>query len=70
HTGHQGAFGYYFAVSYGIGSVWTIALGEIIDTAGFQWAFFVMAMSFVAAALVVWWARPTAPEQADPRNMS
>ncbi len=68
HTGHQGAFGYYFAVSYGIGSVWTIALGEIIDTAGFQWAFFVMAMSFVAAALVVWWARPTASEQADPRS--
>jgi MFS family permease len=55
---HQGAFGYYFAVSYGIGSLWTIALGVIIDTAGFHWAFFVMAMSFVAAALVVWWARP------------
>jgi MFS family permease len=55
---HQGGFGYYFAVSYGIGSLWTIALGVIIDTAGFHWAFFVMAMSFVAAALVVWWARP------------
>ena len=60
-TGHQKAFGYYFAVSYGIGSVWTIALGEIIDAAGFHWAFFVMAMSFVAAALVVWWARPAVP---------
>ena len=60
-TGHQGAFGYYFAVTYGIGSLWTIALGWIIDTAGFHWAFFVMAMSFVAAALVVWWARPALP---------
>jgi MFS family permease len=59
-AGHQGAFGYYFAVSYGIGSLWTIALGEIIDTAGFHWAFFVMALSFVAAALVVLWARPGA----------
>jgi MFS family permease len=66
HTGHQGAFGYYFAVSYGIGSVWTIALGQIIDTAGFQWAFFVMAMSFVAAALVVWWARPAARSEPTP----
>jgi len=56
---HQGAFGYYFAVSYGIGSLWTIALGVIVDTAGFHWAFFVMAMSFVAAAAVVWWARPS-----------
>jgi MFS family permease len=58
-AGHQGAFGYYFAVSYGIGSLWTIALGVIIDTAGFRWAFFVMALSFVAAGLVVWWARPS-----------
>ncbi len=60
---HQRAFGYYFAVSYGVGSLWTIALGEIIDTAGFRWAFFVMAASFLAAAVVVWWAHPgrTAP---------
>jgi MFS family permease len=58
---HQGAFGYYFAVSYGIGSLWTIALGEIIDTAGFHWAFDVMAASFVAAGLVVLWARPRKP---------
>ncbi|MGH9100292.1 MAG: MFS transporter, partial [Acidimicrobiales bacterium] len=57
-SSHQGAFGYYFAVSYGIGSLWTIALGEIIDTAGFHWAFYVMAVSFVGAALVVLWARP------------
>ena len=57
----QGSFGYYFAISYGVGSVWTIALGAIIDTAGFRWAFDVMALSFVGAALVVLWARPAPP---------
>ena len=60
-TSHQGAFGYYFAISYGVGSLWTIALGEIIDTVGFHWAFYVMAASFVAAAAVVLWARPRTP---------
>ena len=60
-AGHQGAFGYYFAVSYGVGSLWTIALGEVIDMAGFRWAFFMMALSFLGAALVVWWARPSSP---------
>lgn len=58
---HQGAFGYYFAISYGVGSLWTIALGEIIDTLGFHWAFYVMAISFVAASVVVLWARPHHP---------
>jgi MFS family permease len=57
-TSHQGAFGFYFAVSYGIGSLWTIALGEIIDTVGFHWAFYVMAASFIAAGTVIVWARP------------
>lgn len=67
---HQGAFGYYFAISYGIGSLWTIALGLIIDTVGFRWAFFVMAISFVAAAaVVVWWASPSPPGSAgEPRG--
>ncbi|MGH8987569.1 MAG: MFS transporter, partial [Acidimicrobiales bacterium] len=64
-TDHQGAFGYYFAISYGFGSVWTIALGEIIDTLGFHWAFYVMAASFVAASVVVLWARP--PRARTPR---
>ncbi|MDA8039263.1 MAG: hypothetical protein M0Z69_08900, partial [Actinomycetota bacterium] len=45
--------GLYFAISYGVGSIWTIALGVIIDTAGFRVAFFVMAASFVLAAVVV-----------------
>ncbi|MDA8311989.1 MAG: MFS transporter [Actinomycetota bacterium] len=58
-VGHQSTFGYYFAISYGVGSLWTIALGEIIATAGFRWAFFVMSMSFLVAAAVVWWSRPS-----------
>lgn len=59
---HQGAFGYYFAISYGVGSLWTIALGVVIDSVGFHWAFYMMAISFLAAAVVVvWWARPSEP---------
>jgi MFS family permease len=57
-TSHQGAFGFYFAVSYGVGSLWTIALGEVIANVGFHWAFYVMAASFAAAAAVIVWARP------------
>ena len=63
---HQGAFGYYFAISYGVGSLWTIALGEIIDTAGFRWAFYVMALSFVAAAGAVVWSRPATRDRTEP----
>ena len=63
----QGSFGYYFAISYGVGSLWTIGLGAIIDTAGFHWAFFTMALSFVGAAAVVAWARPVVRPGATPR---
>lgn len=49
----KGAFGLYFAISYGVGSLWTIALGAIIDSAGFRVAFFVMAGSFVLAAVAI-----------------
>jgi MFS family permease len=59
----QGGFGYFFAISYGVGSLWTIALGAIIDTAGFHWAFYVMALSFVGAALAVVWARPVGAQR-------
>ena len=63
----QGSFGYYFAISYGVGSLWTIGLGAIIDTAGFHWAFYTMALSFVGAAAVVAWARPAVLPGATPR---
>ncbi len=63
----RGAFGLYFAVSYGVGALWLPAIGWIIDTAGFRVAFFVMAASFVAAAAIVLATRPaTAPVKRRP----
>ncbi|MQA84801.1 MAG: MFS transporter [Streptosporangiales bacterium] len=55
------AFGLYFAIAYGVGSLWLTALGAIIDHAGFRTAFFVMAGSFVVAGAVVLLARPDRP---------
>ena len=55
------AFGVYFAIAYGVGSLWLAGIGAIIDRAGFQAAFFAMAASFVAAGAVVLIAR-RAPE--------
>ena len=49
----RGAFGMYFAISYGIGALWLPLLGWIIDAAGFRAAFSVMAGSFVVSAVVV-----------------
>jgi MFS family permease len=46
----QTAFGAYFAITYGIGSLWVTLIGWIIDRAGFHAAFWVMAGSFVLAA--------------------
>lgn len=53
------AFGMYFAIAYGIGSLWLAGIGAIIDRAGFQAAFFAMAASFVVAGAVVLLARPS-----------
>lgn len=47
------AFGFYFAIAYGVGALWTAALGWIIDSFGFPVAFVTMAASFVVAGLVV-----------------
>jgi MFS family permease len=49
----QGAFGVYFMIAYGIGSLWVIALGAIIDSFGFSPAFLLMAAAFVAAAVML-----------------
>lgn len=54
----RAAFGLYFAISYGVGALWLPLLGYIIDTAGFRIAFFTMAASFVASALIVLATRP------------
>jgi MFS family permease len=49
----RSAFGAFFAVSFGIGSLWTAVIGWIVTAAGFPVAFAVMAGSFLAAAAVV-----------------
>jgi MFS family permease len=49
----QAAFGIYFAISYGAGSLWVIVLGWTIDHLGFTAAFWTMAGSFAAAAAVL-----------------
>ena len=49
----RSAFGAFFAISYGIGSLWTAVIGWVVTAAGFPVAFAVMAGSFVAAAGVV-----------------
>jgi MFS family permease len=49
----RAAFGMFFAIAYGVGALWLAVIGYIIDQAGFQWAFFTMAASFVAAAGLV-----------------
>lgn len=54
----RSAFGCYFAIAYGVGSLWLTVLGAIISAAGFRAAFFTMAASFVAAALTVVGVRP------------
>jgi MFS family permease len=49
----RAAFGVFFAIAYGVGALWLAVIGWVIDQAGFNWAFYVMAASFVLAAGVV-----------------
>lgn len=55
------AFGVFFAIACGVGALWLAVIGSVIDVAGFQWAFFPMAASFVLAAVVVLPLRSTEP---------
>lgn len=59
------AFGMYFAIAYGVGSLWLAGIGMIIDHAGFQTAFFAMAASFVVAGAVMLLARPQRAQPTD-----
>ena len=53
------AFSLYFALSYGLGSVWGAILGWMIDRFGFGSAFWTMAVSFlVAGALLLLIRKP------------
>lgn len=47
------ALGVYFTVAFGVGSFWTSVLGYVIDSFGFSIAFYVMAASYVGAALLI-----------------
>lgn len=55
----RSAFGVYFAIGYGVGSLWLTALGQIIEHFGFQAAFFAMGASFLAAATAITLAGPS-----------
>ena len=47
------AMGWYFTLAFGIGSLWDVILGSVIDRTGsFIPAFLLMAASYVAAATV------------------
>jgi MFS family permease len=62
----QAAFGVFFAVSYGAGSIWVTALGITIDHLGFAPTFALMGASFVAAAgMVVLAGRERRPSSVD-----
>jgi len=67
----RGAFGLYFAISYGVGSLWLAIMGAIIARAGFTWAFVAMAGSFVIAAAIVlgMGPEPGAGEAARPKRL-
>ncbi len=53
----RAAFGAFFAISYGVGSLWVAVIGWVISAAGFPAAFAVMAGSFAAAAVIIAVAR-------------
>jgi FSR family fosmidomycin resistance protein-like MFS transporter len=49
------AFGWYFTLAFGVGALWGAILGTLIDHAGFATTFFVMAGSYLSAALILLW---------------
>ena len=51
------AFGLYFALAFGVGSIWSGVLGWMIDTFGFGAAFSTMAASYVLAGLLLLFIR-------------
>jgi len=44
-------FGVYYTLGFGAGAIWAIIIGALVDHLGFQPAFYVMAVSYMAAAL-------------------
>lgn len=52
-SAQSGIFGLYFALSYGVGSLWIVALGQVIQHWGFGAGFAVMAASYLGAAALL-----------------
>lgn len=50
---HRIGFGFYFTIAYGIGAIWAAIIGIIIDHFGFDAAFVVMGLSYLAAGIVL-----------------
>src|SRR5712692_8917617 len=55
------AFGLYFALAFGVGSIWSGILGWMIDRFGFGAAFWTMAASYVLAGLLLLFIREEKP---------
>lgn len=47
---HRIGFGLYFTVAYGIGAIWAEIIGATVEHFGFQVAFMLMGLSYLAAA--------------------
>ena len=73
-TSSRAAFGVYFMVAFGGGSLWLVILGAVIDHFGFPAAFLVMAGSFLLAVPLVILSdsggQPPVPVTTDPRTRS
>ncbi|HEU0002646.1 MAG TPA: MFS transporter [Ktedonobacteraceae bacterium] len=52
------AFGLYFALAFGVGSVWSAVLGWMIDRFGFGAAFWTMAISYLVAGALLFLIPP------------
>ncbi len=55
------SFGLYFALAFGVGSIWSGILGWMIDHYGFGAAFWTMAASYVLAGLLLLFIREEKP---------
>jgi MFS family permease len=58
------AFAVYFTFAFGIGAFWAFVIGQVVDGAGYPVAFGVMALSYLAAAAMLWAIRDRASAEA------